>query len=72
MTQDEYPYKHFKAETYYPAPDTSDKWVIETWSEYWDRKRRERHGKDCGCPLCSCDYVIGELIDMEQYPNDMG
>lgn len=36
----------------YPFPDTSDKDPDENWVEYWDRKRRERHGPGCLCMLC--------------------
>lgn len=36
----------------YTRPDTSDKREDESWTAYWDRKRRERHGEDCGCLLC--------------------
>lgn len=36
----------------YTQPDTSDKESDESWTQYWDRKRVERHGADCGCPLC--------------------
>lgn len=36
-------------------PDTSDKRGDECWIEYWDRKRRERHGEDCFCSLCEIE-----------------
>lgn len=32
--------------------DTSDKEDDESWCDYWDRKREERHGPDCSCILC--------------------
>jgi hypothetical protein len=32
--------------------DTSDKSQYESWTQYWDRKRRERHGAGCRCRLC--------------------
>lgn len=37
---------------YRSFPDTSDKRYDECWVDYWDRKRRERHGPGCYCPLC--------------------
>lgn len=36
----------------YTQPDTSDKEPGESWVEYWDRKREERHGPECQCVLC--------------------
>ena len=36
-------------------PDTSDKRDDECWIEYWNRKRRERHGDNCGCVVCEFD-----------------
>jgi hypothetical protein len=49
----------FIATTYYHAPDTSDKLDDECWPEYWDRKRRERHGENCNCVLCANEDIIG-------------
>lgn len=42
----------------YTGPDTSDKREDECWVEYWDRKRRERHGDNCGCVLCANEDVL--------------
>jgi hypothetical protein len=56
--RDETPYNDFHAKTYYARPDTSDKTDEETWSEYWDRKRIERHGTNCQCVIClNADYL---------------
>lgn len=45
----------------YKGPDTSDKRDDECWVEYWDRKRRERHGEDCKCPLCELVRIRPDL-----------
>jgi hypothetical protein len=45
----------------YTRPDTSDRLDDESWTEYWDRKRHEMHGPDCGCLLCSNEEEIKEL-----------
>jgi len=45
----------------YSRPDTSDKESDETWTQYWDRKRRERHGKDCDCLLCGNEERISKM-----------
>ena len=41
----------------YHGPDTSDKRDDECWVEYWDRKRRERHGDNCGCSICESERL---------------
>lgn len=61
MSQDETPFRDFHAKTYYAKPDVSDKTDEETWSEYWDRKRHERHGENCGCVLCTNEDLLKEL-----------
>lgn len=45
----------------YSRPDTSDKLDSESWTEYWDRKRVERHGPDCLCLLCRNQDRLKEL-----------
>ncbi len=42
----------------YSSPDTSDKLPDECWVDYWDRKRRERHGPGCRCLLCSNEELL--------------
>ena len=37
----------------YTFPDTSDKLEEESWLQYWDRKRIERHGTECNCNVCA-------------------
>jgi hypothetical protein len=49
----------FPVSTYgYSSPDTSDKRDDECWVEYWDRKRHERHGENCGCALCYNEDIM--------------
>lgn len=45
----------------YTRPDTSDRLDDESWSAYWDRKRIERHGTNCTCPLCLHGDELKEL-----------
>ena len=61
MSQSETPYNHEPVPTYYSAPDTSDRDPDESWSEYWDRKRIERHGTKCECLLCLHGDKLREL-----------
>ena len=49
------------SETRYHGPDTSDKDPDETWTEYWDRKRRELHGDACQCMLCRNEDLLKEM-----------
>ena len=44
----------------YRFPDTSDKRDDECWTDYWNRKRRERHGPDCRCVLCANEHVLAD------------
>ena len=44
----------------YRGPDLSDKRDDECWVEYWDRKRRERHGDNCGWSFA----LIGKAVFM--------
>jgi hypothetical protein len=39
----------------YERPDVSDKRDDETWTAYWARKRRIKHGSNCCCHLCWLD-----------------
>jgi hypothetical protein len=32
---------------------SEDKDPDESWSAYWNRKRKERHGENCRCILCA-------------------
>lgn len=54
----------------YSRPDTSDRTNDESWTEYWDRKRHERHGPDCGCLLCLNEDELKEL-GKRLFPPDM-
>lgn len=46
---------------YRPYPDTRDKRPDESWTAYWDRKRRERHGEGCACVLCRNEELLKTL-----------
>jgi hypothetical protein len=45
----------------YSLPDTSDKKPDENWLQYWDRKRHERHGDNCGCLLCDNEPLLKSM-----------
>ena len=45
----------------YPKPDTSDKRPDESWLDYSDRKRHERHGPNCACLLCDNEELLKAL-----------
>jgi hypothetical protein len=47
-----------RIQTRFSGPDTSDKRDDECWVEYWDRKRHERHGKNCHCVLCENEELL--------------
>jgi hypothetical protein len=57
-------------ETRYHGPDTSDKLPDESWTAYWDRKRRERHGPDCACLLCANETLL-KTLGRSLLPPDM-
>ncbi|MGH7238522.1 MAG: hypothetical protein ACREHG_00495 [Candidatus Saccharimonadales bacterium] len=48
------------ANTYYHAPDTSDRDPDETWQQYWDRKMDERHDGNCECMLHQMRRILVE------------
>ena len=39
----------------YRPGDRSDKRADESWTEYWNRVRRELHGDKCQCYVCLLD-----------------
>lgn len=45
----------------YRRPDTSDRRDDESWTAYWDRKRHELHGENCGCLLCVNEDFLKSL-----------
>ena len=49
----------------YKKPDTSDKLPDENWIEYWDRKRHELHGENCGCAICFNEDEIKAMIERD-------
>lgn len=62
--------KYEPPEHKYTRPDTSDRLDDESWTEYWDRKRHEMHGDNCGCLLCVNEPLL-KLLGKSILPPDM-
>lgn len=43
--------------------DTSGKRADESWLDYADRLRHERHGPDCKCYLCANEVWLRPLSE---------